>query len=216
MGEVRESQKERVFKTVIRLLGEKYDPARDMAVYFHPINSLKETELTPPPGYDELRPIDEGGEETYRDTKTFECPVRGTVTETVIIKRLKPQLTPEQEKMRALVNAYNQNKHLRELQISDFKTTFGWPFRENPLLQELIELSGVPRNAVFDALRRDPRLNGGKKRCWSAKRKPSWDEIIARKEEVDQKEVISTLKSDGYAEDEINYIVFGKNKRRSA
>ena len=128
------SQKERVFRVAVQLLGEKYDPTKNMGAYFY----------------------------------------------------------------QGKVDKYNPDK---------------------PLFVKLIELADVPRNAVFDALRRDPRLNGGKKRDWGKKHRLSWNEIISRKEELDRSlstaalnsELIGALRDEGYSETEIRYIVHGGN-----
>lgn len=53
-----------------------------------------------------------------------------------------------------------------------------WESDDNPLLIQVIKIAHVPRNAVFDALRRDPRLNGGVKRKWKTKKHLRYDKMV--------------------------------------
>lgn len=96
-----------------------------------------------------------------------------------------------------------------------FKRGYNSPIQNRDLFEQIVAEAGVPRSAVFDSLRRDPRLNGGKKRNWSKEHLP-WNEIIARKDLLDSKSslkknealLIGSLRDEGYTEAEINYIVF--------
>lgn len=185
MTEKKLSQKERVFRAVIQLLGEKYDPSKNMAVYFYPVNPYKQNLPAPPPGFEEVEKMERQPDETiYETVKEVDCPVRGTVTQPVKFRRLRPGLSPEQEKAKAMADAYRKILALSKIEIQGFDNSYRVPFKvpgfnnsanayfpENPLFIRLIELAGVPRSAVFDALRRDPRLNGGKKRKWKSKKK---------------------------------------------
>jgi hypothetical protein len=179
VSEKKLSQKERVFRAIVQLLGEKYDPAKNMAVYFYPINPYKGNVPAPPPGFDEFEKMErETKEHSYETTKTIDCPIRGKVEEQVNIRRLLPTLTAEQEKMRALANAYKKILDLSKIEIIGFDKYGHFPFPENPLFVKLIELADVPRIAVFDALRRDPRLNGGSKRKWKTKKQRLYAQLV--------------------------------------
>ena len=59
-------------------------------------------------------------ESTYKTLITFTCPVRGKVTEEVIVKRYKPQKAPENKQVEFAISELFGDETLEDLEKSGF------------------------------------------------------------------------------------------------
>lgn len=142
------TQKERVFQAVLAVLGSKYDPTEKADKYFHPVNTLN--------GIQPRLPLP--GKNMYLTKKEI-SELRALTQDSAI----------KEDNIEKWYREYGFNwlTKISQQKCSQFyRGPIPWPYVENPLLTKVIEISRVPRNAVFESLRRDPRLNGGVKRVW--------------------------------------------------
>lgn len=143
------SQKERVFRAVLELLGDKYDPSEPVAKHFVPINTMKGFSL---PTQD-------------KPDWNFKTDIRD-------VEKHKSQglSINSSESSQRIHIPRNLRKRLDKVgQVSAtqfYRGPLSVEYQENPLLTKLIELAKVPRGAIFESFRRDSRLNGGVKRVW--------------------------------------------------
>lgn len=143
------TQRDRIFRAVLEVLGDSYSPLEPTAPQFYPVNSLSGVEISPP-GSRSMSPKSETDEITrQRSDGLFLVPADP-------IAKFYSE------------GGYAYLVHCSKLESKGFQRgPLSFPFKENPRMTQLVEmLDRIPRNAIFESMRRDPRLNGGKKRKW--------------------------------------------------